>query len=71
MFFSNFLAIITICLDDWEYDPEEQDKVVMELCCSSNPENRWFDKVSDSFAFLIARSIQLICCSWDPFKKFA
>jgi hypothetical protein len=49
-FFSNFLAIITICLDDWEYDPEEQGKVVMELCCSSNPENRWFDKVSDLFA---------------------
>jgi len=37
-------AIITICLDDWEYDVEKQDKVVMELCCSSNPENRWFDK---------------------------
>ena len=37
-------AIITICLDDWEYDPECQEKVVSELCCGSSPENRWFDK---------------------------
>ena len=37
-------AIITICIDDWNYNPEQQEKVVMELCCGSNPDNRWFDK---------------------------
>lgn len=37
-------AIFTICLDDWIYDPDDQAKVVTELCAGTNPENRWFDK---------------------------
>ena len=37
-------AIYAICLDDLEYTSEEPNKVVSELCCGSNPENRWFDK---------------------------
>ena len=37
-------AIITLCLDDWEHDEENPERAVTELCCGSNPSNRWFDK---------------------------
>ena len=37
-------ALFAICLDDNEYTSDEPEKVVKELCCGSNPDNRWFDK---------------------------
>ena len=37
-------AIITICLDSWDFNEENPEQVVSELCCGSEPSNRWFDK---------------------------
>ena len=37
-------AIITLCLDDWEHNEESPERAVAELCCGSDPRNRWFDK---------------------------
>merc|ERR1711953_534853 len=37
-------AIIALCLDDWEHNEESPERAVAELCCGSDPRNRWFDK---------------------------
>ena len=37
-------AIVTLCLDDWEHNEECPERAVAELCCGSDPRNRWFDK---------------------------